>query len=76
MRPRRAPRTRFPTRAPPGAHDRAMTLPEILENPSRIQSDSRGDTTSTRALRYQLRANRAPRYKCETCGPCNCTCVH
>ena len=26
--------------------------------------------------RYQLRANRAQRYKCGTCGSRNCTCVH
>ena len=27
------------------------------------------------APRYQLRANRAPRYKCGTCGSRNCSCV-
>ena len=75
MQPRRAPRTRFSTRAQPGTHDRTMTLPEILKNPSPIQSDSRGDT-STQTPRYQLRANRAPRYKRGTCGSRNCTCVH
>ena len=42
--------------------DRAMTLPEISENLSL-------------APRYQLRANRAPRYRCGTCGSCNCSCV-
>ena len=51
-----------------------MTLPEILESPSFTQSGSRGNV-STQAPRYQLRANRALRYKCGTCGSCNCTCV-
>ena len=52
-----------------------MTLPEILESPSPAQSGSREDT-STQSPRYQLQANRAPRYKCGTCGPRNCSCVH
>ena len=75
MRPRRGPRTRLSTRAPPGTHGRAMTLPEILENPLHTQSASCEDT-STQAPRYQLRANRAPQYKCGTCGSRNCSCVH
>ena len=52
-----------------------MTLPEILKSPSPAQPDSREDT-STQAPRYQLRANRASRYKCGTCGSRNCSCVH
>ena len=60
-RPRRGPRTRVSTRASPRTLDRAMTLPEIPES----QSPERPDTTpgpSSQAPRYQLRANRAPRY--------------
>ena len=75
LRPRRGPTTRFSTRAPPGTNDRAMTLPEILESQSSTQSGSREDTL-TQALRYQLRANRAPRYKCGTCVSRNCNCFH
>ena len=75
MRPRRGPRTRFSTRAPPGTHDRAMRLPEIPESQPPTQSGSR-EKTSTQEPRYQLRANRAPRYKCGTCGSRNCSCVH
>ena len=70
----RKPTTRPRTRAPPRTHDRAMTLPEILEGPLPTQSDSHDDAP-TRAPRYQLRANRAPRYRCGTCGSCNCSCV-
>ena len=43
-----------------------MTLPEILESPS---------SQSAQTPRYQLRANRALRYKYGTCGSRNCTCV-
>ena len=75
MRPKRDPRTRFATRAPPGTHDRAMTLPEAPESQSPARSDSR-ESTSQQVPRYQLRANRAPRYKCGTCGSRNCTCAH
>ena len=52
-----------------------MTLPEVLESPSPTQSGSREDT-STQAPRYQLRTNRAPRYRCGTCGSRNCSCIH
>ena len=75
MRPRRGPRTRFSTRVPPGIHDRAMTLPEIPESQPTTQSDSH-ENTSIQEPRYQLRTNRAPRYKCGTCGSRNCNCVH
>ena len=75
MRPKRGPRTRFSTRASPGTHDRAMTLPEALESQSPARSDSR-ENTSPQVPWYQLRANRAPRYKCGTCGSRNCTCAH
>ena len=67
-RPRRGPRTRVSTRPPPRTLGRSMTLPEIPES----QSPERTDTTldpSSRVLRYQLRTNRAPRYKCRTVAP-------
>ena len=51
-----------------------MKLPEILESPSSTQSSSCGNV-STQAPRYQLRANRAQRYKCGTCGSRNCICI-
>ena len=75
MRPRRGPRTRFSTIAPPGTHDRAMTLPEIPESQPPTQSDSH-ENTSTQEPRYQIRTNRTPRYKCGTCGSRNCSSVH
>ena len=52
-----------------------MTLPETLESQSPPGSDSR-ENTLPQAPRYQLRMNRAPRYKCGTCGSRNCTCAH
>ena len=73
--PEEAQGPRFSTIAPPRTHDRAMTLPAILESSSLVQLGSREDT-STQAPRYQLRANRAPRYKCGTCGSRSCSCVH
>ena len=51
------------------------TLPEAPESQSPARSDSR-ESTSQQVPRYQLRANRAPRYKCGTCGSRNCTCAH
>ena len=51
-----------------------MTLPEIPESPLPTESESH-DGVPTRAPRYQLRANRAPRYRCGTCGSRNCSCV-
>ena len=73
-RPTRDPRTRVRTCPSPRTLDRAMTLPEIPES----QSPERTDTTldpSSRISRYQLSTNRAPRYKCGTCGSRNCSCV-
>ena len=72
--PRKGPRTRFSTRTPPRTHDRAVTLPEIPGSPVLTQSDSLDDT-SRQAPRYQLRANRAPRYRCRTCSSRDCSCV-
>ena len=71
---RRGSRTRFSTRAPPRIHDRAMTLPEVPESPDPTQPNTL-DAASRRAPRYQLRANRAPRYRCGTCGSRDCSCT-
>ena len=51
-----------------------MTLPEIPESPNPTQPNTLDDA-SRRAPRYQLRANRAPRYRCGTCGSRNCSCI-
>ena len=75
FRPKTGPRTRLSTRALPGTHDRAMTLLEAPESQSPARSNSR-ENTSQQVPRYQLQANRAPRYKCGTCGSRNCTCAH
>ena len=74
-RSRRGPRTRVSTRAPPRILDRAMTLPEIPETQSPPENQNSELGPSSQTLRYQLRANRAPRYKCGTCGSRNCSCV-
>ena len=71
----RGPRTRVSTRAPPRILDRAMTLPEIPETQSPPENQNSELGPSSQTLRYQLRANRAPRYKCGTCGSRNCSCV-
>ena len=52
-----------------------MTLPEAPEIQSPAHSDSR-ENSSQQVPRYQLRANRAPRYKCGTCCSGNCTCAN
>ena len=75
-RSRRGPRTRVSTRAPPRKLDRAMTLPEIPETQSPPENQNSELGPSSQTLRYQLRANRAPRYKCGTCGSRNCSCVN
>ena len=58
--------------------DQAMTLPDIPESQSLSQQDTeRSDQTALlQSQPYQLRANRAPRYRCGTCGSHNCSCVH
>ena len=73
-RHRRGPRTRFSSRTAPRTLDRAMTLPHIPESSSPAHSPQRDDN-SRQAPRYQLRTNRAPEYKCGTCGSRNCSCV-
>ena len=55
-----------------------MTLPGIPENQSPERTDTALDPAldpSSQVPRYQLRANRTPRYKCGTCGSRNCSCV-
>ena len=71
---RRGPRTRVSTRAPHRVHDRAMILPRIPESPNPTQPNTLNDAFR-RAPRYQLRANKAPRYRCGTCGSRDCSCV-
>ena len=71
----KGPRTRVSTRAPPRILDRAMTLPEIPETQSPLENQNSELGPSSQTLRYQLRANRGPRYKCGTCGSRNCSCV-
>ena len=51
-----------------------MTPPEISENLSQDRSGIEEGTYS-QAPRYRLRANKAPRYRCGTCGSRNCSCV-
>ena len=52
-----------------------MTLPDIQERQLPNQQNAE-QATSSQAPRYRLRANRAPRHKCGTCGSRNCSCVH
>ena len=65
---------RVSSKTPPRTLERATTLPEISEN---LSQDRPGieEGTSSQAPRYQLRANRAPRYRSGTCGSRNCSCV-
>ena len=55
--------------------ERAMTLPNIAESISPEQREAEQPTPS-QAPPYQLRRNRAPRYRCGTCGSRNCSCVN
>ena len=73
-RPRRGLRTRFSSRTAPRTLDRAMTLPQIPESSSPAHPPQLDDN-SRQAPRYQLRTNRAPKYKCGTCGSRDCSCV-
>ena len=49
-----------------------MTLPES-QSPNQRNTEH---PTLSQAWPCQLRANRAPRYRCRTCGSRNCSCVH
>ena len=51
-----------------------MTLPEISENLSSDRPEI-DENTASQAPRYQLRENRAPRYRCGTCGSRKGSCV-
>ena len=52
-----------------------MTLPSIPESMSLDQQDA-GQTPPLQSPPYQLQRNRAPRYRCGTCGSRNCSCVN
>ena len=73
-RHKRGPRTRFSSMTAPRTLDRAMTLPQIPESSTLTQSNQLDDT-SRQAPRCQLRANRAPKYRCGTCGSRDCRCI-
>ena len=51
-----------------------MTLPQIPESSTSTQSNQLDDI-SRQAPRYQLRANRAPKFRCGTCGSRDCSCI-
>ena len=67
-------RGRVRTRAQSRTLERAMTLPNIPESISLDQQEAE-QTYRSQALPYQLRRNRAPRYRRGTCGSRNCSCV-
>ena len=52
-----------------------MTLPSIPESMSLDRQDAE-QVTFSQAPPYQLGRNRAPRYRCGTCGSHNCSCVN
>ena len=52
-----------------------MTLPNIAESRSPEERKAQPPTPS-QAPPYQLRRNRAPRYRCGTCGSRNCSCFN
>ena len=52
-----------------------MTPPNIAESISPEQREAEQPSPS-QTPPYQLRRNGAPRYRCETCGSRNCTCVN
>ena len=74
-RPYTRSRGRVRTRAQSQTLERAMTLPNIAESISPEQREAEQPTPS-QAPPYQLRRNRAPRYRCGTCGSRNCSCVN
>ena len=74
-RPYTRSRGRVRTRAQSQTLERAMTLPNIAESISPEQREAEQPTPS-QALPYQLRRNRAPRYRCGTCGSRNCSCLN
>ena len=74
-RPYTRSRGRVRTRAQSQTLERAMTLPNIAESISPEQREAEQPTPS-QAPPYQLRRNRAPRYRCGTCGSRNCSCLN
>ena len=74
-RPYTRSRGRIRSRARSRTLERAMTLPDIAESMSPEQRGTKQPSLS-QAPPYQLRRNRAPRYRCETCGSRNCSCVN
>ena len=74
-RPYTRSRGRVRTRAQSQTLERAMTLPNIAESISPEQREAEQPTPS-QAPSYQLRRNRAPRYRCGTCGSRNCSCLN
>ena len=68
-------RGRVRTRAQSQTLERATTLPNIAESMSPEQREAE-QPTSSQAPPYLLRRNRAPRYRCGTCGSRNCSCVN
>ena len=74
-RPYTQARGRVRARAQSQVLERAMTLPNIAESISPEQREAEQPTPS-QAPPYQLRRNRAPRYRCGTCGSRNCSCVN
>ena len=68
-------RGRTETRVQSQTLERAMTLPDIAESISPEEREVQ-PTTPSQAPPYQLRRNRAPRYRCGTCGSRYCSCVN
>ena len=73
-RPNTQSRRQAGTTAQSQALERAMTLPNNAESISPQAQDTQSPTPS-QVPPYQLRRNRAPRYRCGTCGSRNCSCV-
>ena len=62
------------TRAQSRILEHAVTLPNIPESSSLDKQDDE-QASSPQAPPYQLRTNRAPRYRCGSCGSRICSCV-
>ena len=73
-RPTTLSRGRMRTRVRSRTLERAMTSPNIPDSMSPDQQCA--GQTSSQAPPYQLRCNRAPRYRCRTCSSLDCSCVN
>ena len=71
-RPYTRSRGRTETRIQSQTLERAMTLPDIAESRSPEEREAQPPTPS-QPPPYQLRRNRAPRYRCGTCGSRYCS---